>query len=515
MKLENFKAFGSVDTIKLAPITLIYGPNSGGKSSIIQSLILLKQSFSDKTLQTTKLIPRGDFVDLGTFKSIIHGHNTKAKLRIGVKYSRDLPNPERMNAILPNDADRSVEMIFQSARERGSGRQTSSQLDTITYGLQSSESTIGFDIKLGRALKPPRSVKSGQTNGSEADIFSWSSVQSAENFLKFAIERRRLNASKFLQTRLGLGNIENAPLYSRALEKVSSSFIVGDGQLPRTIVSEDGEGIRYSTAGGLIGPSSGTLDYLSREFVGILTSISYLGPLRSHPARHYVRQGGTIQTVGTQGENTPQVIASQEKQIKSRINNWFERFGIPYKLTPRHFGNETSGEIVSINLTDVRTKLEFSPSDVGFGIGQLLPIIVEGLVSQQRTICVEQPEIHLHPRLQGHLADYFVDTTIGEGAEKISKKGYGNQWIVETHSEALMLRLQRRIREGKLSPDAVSVIYVNPVQKSMGSEILHLRLDNDGEFIDEWPDGFFEETYREIFPRIPTEATTEKLTQID
>ena len=75
----------------------------------------------------------------------------------------------------------------------------------------------------------------------------------------------------------------------------------------------------------------------------------------------------------------------------------------------------------------------------------------------------------------------------------------GNQWIVETHSEALLLRLQRRIREGKLSPTSVSVLYVQPAGRN-GAEILRLRIDASGEFVDEWPDGFFEESYREMFP---------------
>ena len=69
---------------------------------------------------------------------------------------------------------------------------------------------------------------------------------------------------------------------------------------------------------------------------------------------------------------------------------------------------------------------------------------------------------------------------------------------LETHSETLMLRLQRRIRQKKIKPEDVSVLYVNPV-KDEGSVIMELELDEQGRFLDEWPDGFFEEGYREMY----------------
>jgi predicted ATPase len=136
------------------------------------------------------------------------------------------------------------------------------------------------------------------------------------------------------------------------------------------------------------------------------------------------------------------------------------------------------------------------PSDVGFGIGQLLPIIVQGLLARGRVVCVEQPEIHLHPRLQAHVSDFLIKTS-GAGRET-DRRAPRTQWIVETHSEAMILRLQRRMREGAITPNDVSVLYVRP--GPTGSEIVPLRLAEDGTFIDEWPSGFFEERFDELFP---------------
>ena len=133
-------------------------------------------------------------------------------------------------------------------------------------------------------------------------------------------------------------------------------------------------------------------------------------------------------------------------------------------------------------------------ADVGFGINQLLPVIVEGVDfftgTEGRVLCVEQPEIHLHPRLQAHLADLMIANITGRGEK---------QWIVETHSELLILRIQRRIRERKLEPSDVSVLYVDPnTDETRGTTITQLRLDENGDFIDAWPDGFFEEDFGEL-----------------
>ena len=125
------------------------------------------------------------------------------------------------------------------------------------------------------------------------------------------------------------------------------------------------------------------------------------------------------------------------------MNQWFERFEIPYKLKISDFGDvQLAGKYVSIALIDKNTKTPVTLADVGFGINQLLPIITEGLTREENAIiCVEQPEIHLHPKLQANIADLMIETSTGKDRK---------QWIVETHSELLIRRIQRRIREEKL-----------------------------------------------------------------
>ena len=100
---------------------------------------------------------------------------------------------------------------------------------------------------------------------------------------------------------------------------------------------------------------------------------------------------------------------------------------------------------------------------------------------------VEQPEIHLHPRLQAEFGSFLADCI---------KSKQGNQFIIETHSEHLILRLQRLVREGILKPQDISVIFVS--KKPGGAKAQCLELDENGDFIDDWPGGFFPERLKEL-----------------
>ncbi|MFY7913179.1 MAG: AAA family ATPase [Rubrivivax sp.] len=141
-----------------------------------------------------------------------------------------------------------------------------------------------------------------------------------------------------------------------------------------------------------------------------------------------------------------------------------------------------------LKLVDTVKGVEVTHRDVGIGISQVLPVLVMAFGSQGKLLAMEQPEIHLHPALQAELGDVFIESALGERK---------NTFILETHSEHLILRLMRRIREGKISSDDVGVVYVEPLPQ--GSRFIELRIDEQGDFIDEWPGGFFEESFNEKF----------------
>lgn len=157
-------------------------------------------------------------------------------------------------------------------------------------------------------------------------------------------------------------------------------------------------------------------------------------------------------------------------------------------------GNARTGFL----LQHLSNKSSVSLRDVGVGVSQVLPVIVSALGEKKKTIAIEQPELHIHPALQAELGDLFIESALGENQ---------NCCILETHSEHLILRILRRIREttrGKLpegvrglSAEDVSVLYIESGEG--GAEIRELRINEQGRFIDDWPNGFFEERFNEEF----------------
>jgi hypothetical protein len=194
------------------------------------------------------------------------------------------------------------------------------------------------------------------------------------------------------------------------------------------------------------------------------------------------------------------LLHNNNRYLIKEINYWLEEFEFPYKIKIDGKKNNSTEETGFITFIDKIRKVQVSPSNVGSGILQLLPLIVEGIVDSNNVIFVEHPEKALHPRIQLHISDFLIETS-GVSTDKTEKKYQQKtkkQWILETHSELIMLRIQKRIRLGSLNNKDVSVIYVQSGPNGR-SYITPLELSEEGDFIDEWPGGFFEETYNELF----------------
>jgi hypothetical protein len=235
--------------------------------------------------------------------------------------------------------------------------------------------------------------------------------------------------------------------------------------------------------------------YMLRQF---LNEVEYLGPLRIYPERYFTFSGIETQYVGKTGKYVPDILICN-KQLLSNINEHFGRLGIGYELRVDTLSAQTSDihDLLALRLHDKSSGVHVGITDVGFGVSQVLPIIVQSLLSREKTLLIEQPELHLHPRLQAELGDLFITSALGESKNTV---------IIETHSEHLVLRLLRRIREtaeGKLeegqipiTPHDLAVVYAKPTEN--GTKLVHLHVTEDGDFTDRWPDGFFSERAREL-----------------
>jgi hypothetical protein len=154
-----------------------------------------------------------------------------------------------------------------------------------------------------------------------------------------------------------------------------------------------------------------------------------------------------------------------------------------------------------LKLYDLKRGVDVNISDVGTGISQILPIILAFIIDNLDVIMVEQPELHIHPRLQVQMGELLVHSLFAKGKYNDRQKFH----LIETHSEDLLLRLMRRIREPsaeghQLKPSDLAIYYVDTVDDATRiSE--RIQVDSEGDFIDEWPgvDGFFQESFNENF----------------
>ena len=240
---------------------------------------------------------------------------------------------------------------------------------------------------------------------------------------------------------------------------------------------------------------------LSSPLPQFLESLVYLGPLRRHPERHYEFSGDTTDYVGQSGEYLPSILF-EDQELVEQINSDLGRIGVKYqvKLDKLQYEDKSPSNVFSLRLID-KAGIDASLRDVGFGISQVLPIVVQSRLSEKKTLLIEQPEIHLHPAHQAELGDMFIRSALGEQRNTI---------LLETHSEHLMLRILRRIRETSeneplpegipaIRPEDVAVLYVQPGEGDEGAQVIEIPVTADGDFARLWPEGFFVERSKELF----------------
>jgi predicted ATPase len=215
--------------------------------------------------------------------------------------------------------------------------------------------------------------------------------------------------------------------------------------------------------------------------------LGHIGPLRAYPKRFYfldVAQAGT-----TDGDLLVEALRENE-ELRVKVNAWLRRFGID--ITVR----QLEEIIYRLSVRSKDHNFDLDITDVGFGISQVLPILVEGFVSSMgKIILIEQPEIHLHPKMQGELADLFIDIANLKEAP-IDGIGSNRRYLfIETHSEYLLSRLRRRIAEGAIRHSDVALYFVERAKAGGGSVVRGSYMPADGAF--EWPEEFFEEDLKD------------------
>jgi predicted ATPase len=441
LRLRNFKGWSDTGRLRLAPITVFFGTNSSGKSSIGQFLMMLKQTAHSPDRR--QVLHPGDgttAVDLGTMEDLIHQHEPSKELQFELRWK--LSESLQINDALAKASFRGSEIEF--------------------------EATIGFD--------------SGGATQARCRRFSYRFVGDRDPEFEAGMVPDPKSAGKF---RLDTKGIEMVRKTGRAWPLPPPMKFFG---FPDEVASY------YQNAA--------ELGDLTLSLQSLLRGISYLGPLREEPRRHYPWAGDTPEDVGTRGERWVSAFLSGAKR----------KLSLGYKLRAKSFETLVAEELLQLGLihsfkviplakgvreyrVHIQVK-EDSPSvsipDVGFGVSQVLPVVVQCFYAPRNsTVVIEQPELHLHPAIQQNLADLFIS------AAKAREDGEdrGVQFLIESHSEHFLRRLQRRIAEGQIKNHEVAIYFCDATRE--GSSITPLQVDVFGH-IQNWPQDFFGDQMTDI-----------------
>ncbi len=443
LHIQNFKAWKDTGPIRLAPLTVIFGANSAGKSSLGHLLLALQQTA--RSTDRKRALHLGDstsLIDLGTFADCLHGHDLKQTLSFELGWS--LPKGlEVRDPLQPqlryqgNDMQLAVTLAASKAQQP--------EVHALRYALLSHGAEV-LDVSLARDDKRKLNLSSSSYAFKMADGRKWP-LEEPEKFYR-------------------LSDISMA---------------------------------RYKNAGFMA-------DFaLATE--AMLEGISYLGPLRKHPQRIYPWSGETPASVGPMGEYAvAAILAAQEEGRKLNrkvgghtrgfaefIAAWLKDLGViqDFSVRPVAAGRKEYEVLVKTHAKAPQVKI----TDVGFGISQVLPALVQAFYCPPHsTVWMEQPEIHLHPQVQAELADVFISAT----QARENGKARGVQLIVESHSEHFLNRLQRRVAEGAVQPEDVAVYFCR--REGGATELEPLRLNMFGE-IENWPEHFFGDEMADIAGR--------------
>lgn len=532
--ISNFKSFAKKQNIPVKPITLIYGANSAGKSSVIQGSLLLNHIMKTSLCDLQSIETEWDTLDIGGFQQYSYRHKYDKETLFSIDLKENIQLDLTIKAQTNNMAQLTDKLAFISSISIYVNKEL-----VVKFSKLLPDNSVGFRVASFNESHPEWKKTSGA-------IFT-------EN-----ITPDQLDTQDILFDFYKFTNGHNIDNYDRNLFK--ECFKTNKD------ITKVQEGIQDFLAG-IVNKIWAPVWESTREkdTNKNRSNITYIGPLRDYPPRVISNE----QKNDDMKDHTWSILL-QNQEVRESVNKWFSntqlmnptyRFEVEEKINPDNvilplleifqqidmsqgyipdelesivsiemdYDSEGStGQYLSSDnytvegakklldallvntdkntiykkllLIDERAKIPVSLRDVGVGISQVLPVLVNAYSKENNVATIEQPELHLHPKLQSELADVFINTALGK-----SRKTF----LIETHSEHLLLRIMRRIRETTnneleegltpITANDVQVLFVMPSKNGEGSVIKKIALDEDGEMIDNWPGGFFEEGFNERF----------------
>lgn len=434
LSVTNFKSWTQIDKMRLAPITGLFGTNSSGKTSILQLLLMLKQTTeSSDRAQVLDFGTERSLTSLGSFQEMIHGHAIDQPLGVRLAWDQD-------------------ELTIKDPLKKG---QTLFSGRSLTFEMQ---------------------VAGNGTRGSAVEQFSYGLGNN-----RFTMTRKGSTGSKYKIDTETDNDFRLTRAQGRAWPLPSPIKCYG---FPDQVYAY------YQNAGFLAD--------LQLALEQMFQRVYYLGPLRDSPRRDYRWTGGEPSDMGRRGERAIDAILAKRQEgryispgfrkkrlsLEERLALWLKELGLIHSFEVETIAE--GGDLYRVRVQRSPESAKVLITDVGFGVSQILPVLVLCYyVPKGSTILLEQPEIHLHPSVQSGLADVFIDVV----------KNRNVQVIFESHSEHLLRRLQRRLAEELLTPEQFALYFCDVC--GTGSRLTELDVDLYGS-IKNWPKDFFGDEFGEM-----------------
>jgi hypothetical protein len=520
LELENFKGIAARQRIDFAPLTLLFGANSAGKSTILQALLYLHELLERGTADIDRTELGGNAIELGGFVRLVHRHDIGRAIVVRVEFATPA-SLERFGRDLKEfpfpDLDDEIEAAWVelTIQHRTTTSFRGAMVERATVGVAGvSEPLVWLEavgslregdplycrINLGHPVLAGQGLELGD---------SWTAISVPE-----PIWHRAAEADAEGEARIGLDDLldftDGRPLPLIAVARSRYSALPPLGEPLQVVVPSDTESLEQRAT------SHHVRTFLEMVVLGTTMQLAsylrdaiYVGPLRAIPPRGFLYERTGRITSWADGLAAWDLLLGDRFTLVERANMWLRRLGGDCQVVVQQlFDVAADAEELSDGHVDkaVRRLLLDTgagslvlPSEVGAGVSQLVPVIVAALYGRTGLSLIEQPEIHVHPAIQVGLGDLFIDAVTA--ADTIRRT-----MVVETHSEHLILRLLRRIRETTerelaegapaFSEDKLSVLHVESSPE--GVRIRRLRVDEHGEFKDRWPKGFFAERMEEL-----------------
>lgn len=550
--MRNYRAFRSAK-YPIRPVTIFLGANSVGKTSALQMPLLLKQTASvSGNDYSSALKVHGRDVSFGLPGNLFHNQNFAENLSIELTISdrsfHDFVTQDVRNNLISSLTNIMQYVAFSAARRKSASkidqrimnrlmiqsekpnkipsdeyRQLIDDLLSIRDSLSDGEEDLRVPLlRHSQFMFNERSFRSRQSRGTinvrsiaKSDLertlkfltglsdlpdrpfeFSFGlGLTGPENNRSLRIERFSIStgASKGIKNLLSIAFAESGDVKSLSSDilplsdtnsynsSMSDNFVTGHDIF--SFVRPYSENVRYIFPEVVRQICHSASVLLHTTFAD--GAIRHIGPLRAYPKRFYFLD--TAQAGSAEGDSLIEALR-ENAALKRQVNEWLSRFGVNLNV------NQFQEIIHRLAIKSDTNSFELDITDVGFGISQILPILVEGYISPPGTvILVEQPEIHLHPKMQGDLADLFISMSGARNPSNLQDHQTSEQkfLLIETHSEYLLNRLRRRIAERSVSHEDIAIVIADKI--SDGSTRLEsVPVSEDGSF--PWPSGFQEAT---------------------